>query len=87
MSTFLVKSEELTNIIINNEYEHISDLIPSIYINFNKKILISNFPEPASYQEFIPDDWKGEYDSFSDLIPENQKYWLVKNKKFVEEFK
>jgi len=87
ISAFLVKSDELKDMIINKEYGHIYDIIPSIYIDFDKKILVSNFPEPASYEEFVPNDWKGEYDSFDELIPIDQRYWIYKNNNCWEELK
>jgi len=32
------------------------------------------FPEPASYEEYVPEEWQGKYEDFTELIPESQKY-------------
>lgn len=49
---------------------------PSLYINFDKKILYSNYSEPASYEDYVPNLWEAKYEPFDDFIPNDQKYWL-----------
>ena len=49
---------------------------PSLYIDFDNQILYSMYPEPASYEEYVPQNWIGLYEDFTALIPENQKYWI-----------
>lgn len=85
MSEYIWKTVELSTIIKNKAYQNIGDIVPSIYIDFDKRILISNFPEPASYELFIPDGWCGEYNSFSELIPNSHRYWIIGDKNYLEE--
>lgn len=54
----------------------ILNLVPSLFVDFDKRILYSMYPEPASYEEYVPQDWIGLYEDFTELIPENQKYWI-----------
>lgn len=49
---------------------------PSIMIDFDEKIFISNYPEPASFECFMPTGWVGEYQNFEDRIPLNLRYWI-----------
>ena len=77
MKKFIVETKELKDWIINKKYECISDMAPSIFIDFNDRILISEFPEPASFEEYVPDGWEGKYETFIDRIPEDHRYWLI----------
>lgn len=52
---------------------------PSMYIDFDDKKLYSNYSEPESFEAFVPDGWEGEYRDFSDLVPENKRFWLDKD--------
>lgn len=81
---FSVDTSELRNLIVNQKYDHISELVPSLYINFQEKILISEYPEPVSFEKYIPDEWIGLYGVFLDKIPHNYKYWIVDDKNFFE---
>lgn len=33
------------------------------------------FPEPASFEHYMPQDWIGSYADFLDRVPEEQRYW------------
>lgn len=85
MSEYVAKTEELSTLIRDKVYQFIGDIVPSIYIDFDKRTLISNFPEPASYDLFIPDNWHGEYNSFYELIPDSHRYWIIGDKNYLEE--
>lgn len=52
------------------------DYRPSLYINFDKKILYSNYSEPAYFEDYTPNSWIAKYESFDDQVPKGQKYWL-----------
>ena len=54
---------------------------PSIFIDFDSRVLISNYAEPESFEAFVPKGWKGEYKDFSNKIPINQQYWINSNGK------
>lgn len=49
---------------------------PSLYVNFDRKILYSLYPEYLAYERYVPDGWNGECYDFMDLIPEGEKYWM-----------
>lgn len=86
MSAYVVKTEELSTMIKDKAYQDIGDIVPSIYIDFDKRTLISNYPEPASYELFIPDNWCGKYNSFNELIPDSHRYWMIGDKNCLEEY-
>ncbi|MFC9446975.1 hypothetical protein ACTJJY_21145 [Bacillus sp. 22475] len=66
----------LENIKSKNEGADLLDFSPVLLINFDDKILYSMFPEPASYEEYVPKDWDGRYEDFTEFIPESEKYWI-----------
>lgn len=42
------------------------------------------YPEPASYEEYVPNHWIGVYEDFTNLVPTNQTFWINhKGKKFI----
>ncbi len=49
---------------------------PSILIDFENKVLKSNYAEPESFEDFVPNGWSGEYQNFEKEIPQNQRYWI-----------
>lgn len=57
------------------------DYRPSLYINFDKKNFYSSYSEPASFEDYMPNLWVAEYQSFDNLIPREQRYWLDSNHK------
>ena len=66
----------LENIKSKHAGEDLLDFSPVLLINFDDKILYSMFPEPASYEEYVPKDWNGKYEDFTKLIPKSEKYWI-----------
>lgn len=66
----------LRNIENNGEGGDLLDFSPALLINFDNKILYSMFPEPASYEEYVPKDWEGRYEDFTELIFRSNKYWI-----------
>lgn len=38
--------------------------------------LYSNYPELASFEDYVPEGWSGKYIDFTDIIPRKEKYWL-----------
>lgn len=51
----------------------------SLLIDFDRKMLFSYYPEPASFEAFVPDTWKGYYKDFGEYIPVDQRYWIGEN--------
>lgn len=82
MNIYIVKTEELSSLVKNKEFQEIEALAPSFYVDFDKKKFISYFPEPEAYEEFIPDNWCGKYRTFDELIPDNHKYWIIDGKNY-----
>ena len=65
---------------------YILDMCPALMVDFDKKILISLFPEPASYEYYVPDGWMGKYEDFTVMIPDEQKYWIINGEDFFKKF-
>lgn len=80
---YMATKEELNYLLLENiesksEGEDLLDLSPVLLINFNNRTLYSMFPEPASYEEYVPEGWSGKYEDFTELIPKSEKYWIDK---------
>ena len=52
------------------------DYSPSLYIDLDHKTLNSLFPEPASYEDYVPDTWEGKYEDFTQYISSENRYWI-----------
>lgn len=72
-----VSNEELRKSLVHREYSHISDMIPSLYVDFDDKKLTSFYPEPASYELYVPNGWLGKYEQFMENIPVDYQYWII----------
>ena len=83
VNKYIATKEELNYLLLENiesksEGEDLLDLSPVLLINFNNKTLYSMFPEPTSYEEYVPKGWSGKYEDFTELIPKSEKYWIDK---------
>ncbi len=58
---------------------------PSLLIDFDKKILISYYAEPESFEDYVPDGWVGEYRLFEKEIPFDERFWIDKDGKNLME--
>ena len=67
-------TSDLRKLFIDNQEE--DEYKPSLYVDFDKKILYSMYAEPASYEEFVLIDWYAKYENFLDLIPVEKCYWI-----------
>ncbi|WP_026591439.1 hypothetical protein [Bacillus sp. UNC437CL72CviS29] len=81
INKYITTKEELNYLLLENikskiEGEDLLDFSPVLLINFDDKKLYSMFPEPASYEEYVPKDWNGKYENFTELIPKLEKYWI-----------
>ena len=70
-------AEQLREIYFANNED--PDCLPSLYADFDKKVLYSVYTEPASYEDFAPSDWQAEYSDFHNLIPADEQYWVKEN--------
>ena len=51
-------------------------LLPSLYVDFDKKLLYSQYQEQdMSFEDLVPDGWKGSYHNFLAMIPQPEQYW------------
>ncbi|MBL1230543.1 hypothetical protein IW492_15030 [Enterococcus sp. BWB1-3] len=48
---------------------------PSLLIDFDNRIVYSNYPESISFEEYIPDDWTGYFGRFFEQISLEYRYW------------
>ena len=68
---------DLKNLFLQNQEE--DDYRPSLYVDFDKKLLYSMYIEPASYEDYVPVGWNAKYKSFLDIIPAEKRYWEKQN--------
>lgn len=54
-----------------------TELTPSLLVDFDNKLLMSCFPEPASFEDYVPNSWKGLYENFLDKVPMQERYWVI----------
>ncbi|WP_207515892.1 hypothetical protein [Longitalea luteola] len=77
----VVTKEQLSEMIRESlpieSWDEKGELFPSLFVDFDKKELFSLFPEPLSFEDFVPDNWVGKYDNFYELIPATEKYWII----------
>ncbi|WP_248061068.1 hypothetical protein [Paenibacillus silvae] len=59
--------------------------VPSFLVNFDQKLFFSMFPEPASYEHYMPEGWTGSYSDFLERVPETERYWEAQGKSLIEE--
>ena len=51
-------------------------LTPSLYVDFDKRVLYSQYQEQdMSFETLVPDGWKGSYYNFFSMIPPDEQYW------------
>lgn len=63
----------------SGDEEDVLDFSPSFLVDFDQKTFYSLFPESASFEEYVPSDWKGTYEDFTALVLETEKYWMNKD--------
>lgn len=69
----------------NIETCNIDDFFPVLFFDFDGKTLYSQYPEYFDFENFLIDGWKFKYEKFSDLIREEHKYWVYKDRNIIEE--
>lgn len=85
---YLVTTNELNSMLKNKaknkgKFDDLLDFCPSLFVDFDNKRLFSMFPEPASFEDYVPEGWIGEYVDFTNLVPDKEKYWLDDNNKNI----
>ncbi|MEN1988152.1 hypothetical protein [Paenibacillus hubeiensis] len=82
---YKVNLDDIRTIIESGNYgDTILSVAPSLLVHFDHKRLVSNFPETLPFEKYVPNGWSGEYASFEDDIPSNERYWVIQG---VDEIK
>lgn len=83
----LVKTEELQKAIIlaKEKGQELEQFYPMLFIDFDNFYLYSQFSEFVNFEDYVPDFWQGKYADFTNLVPANEKYWLINNKNIFED--
>lgn len=75
---FIVQSHQLRKLVVDDNYsDTVLELRPSLYINFLDRMLYSIYPDSIPFEEYVPEGWIGLCRDFSDLINDDNKYWVV----------
>lgn len=75
----------LTEVIeIMENQDDLLDLCPVLFVDFDNKQLLSMYPEPASYERFVPEGWQGRYEDFTSKIPSQSRYWIVEGVNYFQ---
>jgi len=68
--------EHLKQEVKNNNLEDVFyDWLPALYIDFDEKVLYSQYTEPASYEDYMPQGWRGYHQDFLDMIEPHNRFW------------
>ncbi|GIO31717.1 hypothetical protein [Paenibacillus sp. USDA918EY] len=86
---YKVATSDLARMLIELEdafgsYDDVLEFMPTIYVDFDQKMLYSLFPEPMSFEDYVPDGWIGAYKDFYALVPERERYWMIQGESFFE---
>ncbi|MMZ58171.1 hypothetical protein D1872_201400 [compost metagenome] len=80
--------EYLRTCMLKEHYRCADDTLkfnPSVYINFDTMCLFSLYPEYTAFERMVYENWKGKFFDFMDIIPEEEKYWIVNGKNYIED--
>ncbi|WP_338782148.1 hypothetical protein [Metabacillus sp. FJAT-52054] len=70
-------SAALTQLLIDyKDSEDLLDFSPALLVNFDCREFYSLFPEPASFEDYVPDGWSSQYFDFTGEILPEFKYWI-----------
>lgn len=90
MKTFSLSTcdirKSFTSIKDPKHWDDISEWCPSLLINFDEERLMSMYPEPTSFEDYLPPGWTGSYENFLSLVPINERYWIIKEKDMFKPF-
>ncbi|NQX71678.1 hypothetical protein HQN90_36940 [Paenibacillus alba] len=89
IESFKIPTTELTEILSElmdtfQNYDEVLEFLPTIHVNFDNRELYSLFPELISFENYVPNHWKGEYKDFYELVPFAERYWIVDNENLFE---
>lgn len=85
---FKVKPENLQMMIMNSVKDisnsNIDDFYPVLFFDFDNHSLYSQYPEYFDFKSFLPQNWEFYYSDFSDLIANDNRYWIYKNCNIID---
>lgn len=82
---YIIQSSELKKLVEHQDYEStILELRPSLYIDFNQKMLLSLYPELLPFENYIPDHWTGIREDFTSYISEEDRYWIIDDINYID---
>jgi hypothetical protein len=58
-------------------WDEVSEFFPSLFVNFDHCELWTVFPELTSFENYVPQNWLGQYEDFYELVPSSEKYWII----------
>lgn len=58
--------------------------IPSLLVDFDSRRLLSLYPEPYSFEDYVPAGWTGIYEDFLPLVPVSERYWVIEGVNYFE---
>jgi len=73
-----IENYKVSTVELRNMYSLAYDkqiYLPSLYVNFDKRCLMSQFPELDKFEDFVPNGWKGYYKKFESLLNKKMIYW------------
>ncbi|MBO1512693.1 hypothetical protein [Metabacillus bambusae] len=80
---FKVTTNQLSKFLLKEpNKEEIDKYKPVLFVDFDTETLISSFPEPASYEEYVPENWESVYKDFLEDVPTNERYWVIGGKSY-----
>lgn len=69
-----------------SSWDEVIDLSPSLFVDFDGRVLKSLYPEPLPFEEYVPAGWRGVYDNFLDEIPPEHRYWVIDGRDYFRPF-
>ena len=51
-----------------------NDYDASLFIDFDSRLMYSQFPKPENFEIFVPSGWTGGYEDFTSYIPAEKRY-------------
>ncbi len=64
----------------------VADALPVLFVDFDNERLWSLDSESSTFEECVPDGWRGEYEDFLGEIPMEQRYWFKGGRDLLSRF-
>ncbi|MEW4370448.1 hypothetical protein [Paenibacillus kandeliae] len=96
IADYEVKSAELQQYLLNlkgsehqerqlsEDFSFVTECAPSLFVDFDAKMLLSSFPEPASFENLVPHGWEGRYEDVLQHIPVSEQYWIHQGRNYFQ---